>query len=146
MALFDLPPKPQHRFWTLLDRMGLVLLLTCVIGFPLLLFWPAEGDRPFDTEAWKQNPNAMEMNIRTSMRIDLVQRIEVERWTRERVRSELGAPYAAPSEERWTYPLGRRRGAWPFRPFGFMTSFDSWSLYIYFDAKGVVVDAHAYGT
>lgn len=145
MALFDLPPKPQPRFWTLLDRLGLVLFLTCVIGFPLLLFWPAEGDRPFDAAAWKANSNTGHMNVRTSMRKDLVERLKKERWSPARLVSELGAGdvYTHDRGQRMAFAMGHRRGAWPFRSFGFMTAFDPWMLHIYFDENGAFLDVRA---
>jgi len=143
MSLFDLPPKPEPRFWKWLTYLGAVLFFGSLILFALLFFWPVEGDRPFDSGVWKENSNTLEMNVRTSMRKDLAVRIKAERWTPERVRSELGEADIHKSEERLTYSLGRRRGAWPFRRFGFLTSFDPWIFHIYFNEHGVAIHADA---
>lgn len=148
MALFDLPPKPEPQFWKWLTRLGAVLSFGSVMYLALLLFWPAEGDRPFDSAVWKENINTLDLNIRTSMRKDLVERIKKERWSPARVVTELGAGdvYVLNNCQRMEYALGHRRGAWPFRSFGVMTAFDPCVLQIHFDENGVFLNANAIGS
>jgi hypothetical protein len=122
----------------------MLLPVVFVTWFLVMICWPVEGQIPFDSNAWKQSIQEPTINVRTRMKDDLVRRIKTERWTVQRVKDELGPANESDNPQRLTYPLGRRRGMWPFPSAGFLTSFDPWHLMIYLDEIGTVQGAQAH--
>lgn len=143
MALFDLPPKPEPRFWTFLTRLGFALFVVAVLWVLIVFFWPMESSVPFDSAVWKANATAATWDVRSAMRQDLMRRIKTERWSHARTLSELGPADNSQTAERLSYTLGHRRGAWPFRQGRMLTGFDLLSLTIAFDENGIAVGAQA---
>jgi hypothetical protein len=103
-----------------------VIALLCGLGFCI---WQYLDHRQFSPIAWQEAKPGRRYNLA----LDLIQKGEIEKWSRDEVRANLGSPSSSEANEIWLYFLGPKHDSW--------LAIDTDWLEVRFDVSGHMVDA-----